>query len=187
MIRVSRCGDIRTIRAIKSLLEVDGDWQAIIDDYFAESCNRFVAFARLKFPRSHRRGPICKRPQIPVFMHKDARGEHRSPQSKKAPAGSPGLINAAQTICKPTRNVPVCCIGPTDWVQLYPLRRVVRSGDAHPTEYASQDATDSVVAGSHFDAAYPLRLGYATNGIGEILSATALSSIDLVLTMVSKQ
>jgi hypothetical protein len=85
------------------------------------------------------------------------------------------------------RNVPVCPIGPMHWVQLYSLRRVVRSGDAHPTEHASQDATDSVVAGSHFDAAYPLRLGYATNGIGKILSATALSSIDLVLTIVSKQ
>ena len=57
----------------------------------------------------------------------------------------------------------------------------------HPTEHASQDATDSVVAGSRFDAAYPFRLGYATNGIGEILFPIVLSSIDLVLTMVSKQ
>jgi hypothetical protein len=35
---------------------------------------------------------------------------------KKSPGVNwPGLINAAQTICKPTRNVPVCCIGPMDW------------------------------------------------------------------------
>jgi hypothetical protein len=43
-----------------------------------------------------------------------------------------------------------------------------------------------VVTGSSFDTTYPFGLGYATNGIGKILSPTALSSIDLVLTMVSK-
>jgi hypothetical protein len=37
------------------------------------------------------------------------------------------------------------------------------------------------------NAADPFRLGYATNGIGESLSPTVLSSNDLVLTMVSKQ
>jgi hypothetical protein len=45
---------------------------------------------------------------------------------------------------------------------------------------------DGVVTGKSVDAAYPFSLRYATNGIGETLSPTALSSIDLVLTMVSK-
>jgi hypothetical protein len=77
---------------------VDGNWQAVIGNHFAESCNRFVSFAYLKFRfnsllgphdassrsmnngvigRSHRRVSICKRPQILVFVHRE-RSERRS-------------------------------------------------------------------------------------------------------------
>ena len=98
LIRVSRHRGIRSIRAIKSLLKVDGDWQAVIGNHFAESCNRFVPFAHLKLRfnsllgphdacsrsmnngvigRPHRRVSICKRPQILVFVHRE-RSERRS-------------------------------------------------------------------------------------------------------------
>jgi len=42
------------------------------------------------------------------------RGEHRK---QKSP-GSDGAKSEAGllTICKPTGNVPACCIGPTDWL-----------------------------------------------------------------------
>ena len=108
MIRVSRYRDIRSIRAIKSLLKVDGNWQAVIGNHFAESCNRFVSFAYLKFRfnsllgphdassrsmnngvigRSHRRVSICKRPQILVFVHRE-RSERRGGGDRRQPCGA---------------------------------------------------------------------------------------------------
>jgi hypothetical protein len=102
MIRVSRYRDIRSIRAIKSLLKVDGNWQAVIGNHFAESCNRFVSFAYLKFRfnsllgphdassvigRSHRRVSICNRPQILVFVHSE-RSERRSGGDRHQPCGA---------------------------------------------------------------------------------------------------
>ena len=55
---------------------------------------------------------ICK-----PFSRRQARREHRSRANQKKPQWfKPGLINAAQTICKPTRSEMVTrCIGPTDW------------------------------------------------------------------------
>ena len=71
-----------------------------------KSCNCFVPLARLKLRlnfllgphdvysrplsngvigRSHRRVPTCKRPQIPVIMHKGAPGEHHGLPIKKSP------------------------------------------------------------------------------------------------------
>ncbi len=86
---------------------VDGNWQAVIGNHFAESCNRFVSFAHLKLRfnsllgphdacsrsmnngvigRPHRRVSICKRPQILVFVHR----ERSEPSQRRgsAPAGA---------------------------------------------------------------------------------------------------
>src|ERR1700738_1476230 len=97
MIRVSRYRGIRSVRAIKSFLKVDGDWQAVIGNHFVEPCNRFVPFAHLKLRfnsllgphddcsrsmnngvigRPNRRVSICKRPQILVLVHRE-RSERR--------------------------------------------------------------------------------------------------------------
>ena len=108
MIRVSRYRGIRSVRAIKSFLKVDGDWQAVIGNHFAESCNRFVPFAHLKLRfnslfgphdacsrsmnngvigRPNRRVSICKRPQILVLVHRE-RSERRSGGDRRQPCGT---------------------------------------------------------------------------------------------------
>ena len=110
MSRVSGHRGILSIRAIKSFLKVDGDWQAVIGNHFAESCNRFVPFARLKLRfnsllgphddcsrsmnngvigRPNRRVSICKRPQILVLVHRE-RSERRDGGDRRQPCGAPG-------------------------------------------------------------------------------------------------
>jgi hypothetical protein len=57
----------------------------------------------------------------------------------------------------------------------------------HGVPPGSGTAKDILKGRCSFDAAAPVSLDYATNGIGEFSSPTALLSIDLMLTIVSKQ
>ena len=116
MIRLNRNRGIRSICAIKSLLKVDGDWQAVIGNHFAKSCNRFVPFAHLKLQfnsllgphdacsqsmnngvigRPHWRVPICERPQILVFVHRE-RGECRGSGDRRQACGAAANQQAAK-------------------------------------------------------------------------------------------